>query len=248
MSAELRAACALTPPRRPALACPAAGLALWAGLVLLATPVARAAPPERTLPARNLLIEWRAVTQGSQSDRQAGIESGRVIIDTRRGVIGRAGVAYGTVQTEHHSQTTQQLMVLNGGRARLFFGRSQQVTSWQWGGGGWGGAAPTLVPQTTWVDLGQGLELTPRWPGGQAPVVVELVARSTEPERLDGQLDAEARTRRSELATTVSLPLGEWTVLARHGGSAQRSRAGTYGTRELDEASAQDIEVRITAP
>lgn len=235
---------------------------------LLASP-AIAGP--RDLPARNLLVEWRIGGQGSSQLRQGGIQTGRVIIDSRRGVIGQAGVTYGTTQTESSGNSVQQVTVLNGGRARLFFGSSQPVTTWQWawapgqgggGGGGWTSYGPLegsarnspvqIVPQTTWIDLGQGLVVTPRWPGGRAPVTVELEARSSEPAQpggaYSGQLDPDGQVRRTEVSSTVSVPLGEWTVVARNGGQSAHTQSGTLSTRSLDESRSEQLEIRVTAP
>ena len=243
---------------------------------------ALAAP--RDLPARNLLVEWRIGGQGSSQLRQGGIQTGRVIIDSRRGVIGQAGVTYGTTQTESSGNAVQQVMVLNGGRARLFFGSSQPVTTWQWawapgqagGGSGWTSYGPEdaqggqsgqgsesadrrggrnapihIVPQTTWIDLGQGLVVTPRWPGGRAPVTVELEARSSEPAQggaYAARVEPDGQVRRSEVASTVSVPLGEWTVVARNGGQSSHSQSGTLSTRSLDESRSEQLEIRVTAP
>ncbi|MBU0915400.1 hypothetical protein [Aquabacterium parvum] len=241
----------------------ATGLLLCAGLQ-----PALAGPGD--LPARNLLVEWRMAGQGSSQLRQGGIQTGRVIIDSRRGVIGQAGVTYGTTQTESSGNSVQQVTVLNGGRARLFFGSSQPVTTWQWawapgqvggGSGGWtsygplegsGNSPVQVVPQTTWIDLGQGLIVTPRWPGGRAPVTVELEARSSEPAQpggaYSGRVDPDGQVRRTEVGSTVSVPLGEWTVVARNGGQNARAQSGTLSTRSLDESRSEQLEIRITAP
>lgn len=235
------------------------GAALAAGLALGAAQ----AGPREGLPQRNLLVEWRVSGQGRSEQHQAGIEVGRIVIDSRRGVIGRAGVSAGTLRTDSDSQTVQQVMVLNGGRARLFVGRTQAVTTWQWayspsfgqpqgGQGGFGSPGVAVVPQTVWVDLGEGLDVTPRWPGGQAPVTVALEARSRQPVQpgavYGGQLDPDGQTRHSELASTVSVFLGEWTVVARSGGRLQRSQSATLSTRDVDDSQSQQLEIRITAP
>lgn len=261
----------------------ASGLLLCAGLQ-----PALAGPGD--LPARNLLVEWRMAGQGSSQLRQGGIQTGRVIIDSRRGVIGQAGVTYGTTQTESSGNSVQQVTVLNGGRARLFFGSSQPVTTWQWawapgqvggGSGGWTSYGPLegagqggdemaqrhggrdrghdgrqspvqVVPQTTWIDLGQGLIVIPRWPGGRAPVTVELEARSSEPAQpgsaYSGRVDPDGQVRRTEVSSTVSVPLGEWTVVARNGGQNARTQSGTLSTRSLDESRSEQLEIRVTAP
>lgn len=233
------------------------------------------AGPRDGLPQRNLLVEWRVGGEGTSSQRQAGIEVGRVIIDSRRGVIGQAGITAGTVRTESQGSSVQQVMVLNGGRARLFMGRTQSLTAWQFvftpgaaqpGQGGWGGYGPvgttgtpgtpanrgvTALPQTVWVDIGEGLHVTPRWSGG-ADVVVDIEAQSRQPMQpgsaYGGQLDPDGQTRRTELASTVSVPLGQWVVVARNGGRMQRAQSGTLSTRDVDESQSQQLEIRITAP
>lgn len=240
----------------------ALGMALVLGTGWWAVP--SQAGPHDGLPQRNLLVEWRVSGQGRGEQRQAGVEMGRIVIDSRRGVIGRAGISAGTLRTETEGNTVQQVMVLNGGRARLFVGRTQSVTTWQWayspyaaqgnqgGQTTFGSPGVAVVPQTVWIDLGEGLNVTPRWPGGRAPVVVELEARSRQPMQpgsaYGGQLDPDGQTRHSELASTVSVPMGEWTVVARNGGRVQQSQSGTLSTRELDDSQSQQLEIRITAP
>ncbi|MFY9458255.1 MAG: hypothetical protein WAP57_00705, partial [Aquabacterium commune] len=196
---------------------------------------------------RNLLVEWRVGGQGASTQRQAGIEVGRVIIDSRRGVIGQAGITAGTVRTESQGSSVQQVMVLNGGRARLYMGRSQSVTAWQLV------FSPGLMalPQTVWIDVGEGIHVTPRWSGGR-DVVVDIEAQSRQPVQpgsaYGGQLDPDGQTRRTELASTVSVPLGEWAVVARNGGREQRSQSGTLSTRDVESSQSEQLEIRVTAP
>ena len=241
----------------------------WAGLTVALVSglsgMAHAGPRDG-LPQRNLLVEWRVGGEGASTQRQAGIEVGRVIIDSRRGVIGQAGITAGTVRTESQGSSVQQVMVLNGGRARLYMGRTQSVTAWQFAFsptaqqqgqttfGGYGPAgAPgvTALPQTVWIDVGEGIHVTPRWSGGR-DVVVDIEAQSRQPVQpgsaYGGQLDPDGQTRRTELASTVSVPLGEWVVVARNGGRVQRSQSGTLSTRDVDDSQSEQLEIRVTAP
>jgi len=222
----------------------------WAGLLMtgwLGLGGVAQAGPRDGLPQRNLLVEWRVGGQGASTQRQAGIEVGRVIIDSRRGVIGQAGITAGTVRTESQGSSVQQVMVLNGGRARLYMGRSQSVTAWQLV------FSPGLMalPQTVWIDVGEGIHVTPRWSGGR-DVVVDIEAQSRQPVQpgsaYGGQLDPDGQTRRTELASTVSVPLGEWVVVARNGGRVQRSQSGTLSTRDVDDSQSEQLEIRVTAP
>ncbi len=50
------------------------------------------------------------------------------------------------------------------------------------------------------------------------------------------------------MGSTLSVPLGEWTVVARGGTHTQKSRAGTLSTSELDQTEQQLLEIRISAP
>ena len=254
---------------RVAAAWAALTMAWVAGLGL--SGVAQAGPRDG-LPQRNLLVEWRVGGQGASTQRQAGIEVGRVVIDSRRGVIGQAGITAGTVRTESQGSSVQQVMVLNGGRARLYMGRSQSVTAWQFvfnpmapqqgqtrfGGygpagqtGSQGNQGVTALPQTVWIDIGEGLHVTPRWSGGR-DVVVDIEAQSRQPVQpgsaYGGQLDPDGQTRRTELASTVSVTLGEWVVVARNGGRMQRSQSGTLSTRDVDDSQSEQLEIRVTAP
>lgn len=222
----------------------------WAGLLMtgwLGLGGVAQAGPRDGLPQRNLLVEWRVGGQGASTQRQAGIEVGRVIIDSRRGVIGQAGITAGTVRTESQGSSVQQVMVLNGGRARLYMGRSQSVTAWQLV------FSPGLMalPQTVWIDVGEGIHVTPRWSGGR-DVVVDIEAQSRQPVQpgsaYGGQLDPDGQTRRTELASTVSVPLGEWAVVARNGGREQRSQSGTLSTRDVESSQSEQLEIRVTAP
>ncbi|MBI2733141.1 MAG: hypothetical protein HYX44_07555 [Aquabacterium sp.] len=253
-----------------------------AGVALSASP-AWAEPPG-SLPQRNLLVEWRMAGQGQTQQRNQGIRTGQIIVDSRGGVVGRSSFGMETVQTESQSDTVQQVQVLNGGKARLFVGKSQPYTVWQWAWTGQGGSLGVIgpqanipanasvnpsgantqpgsypvnmVPQTVWIDLGQGLTVRPRWAGGNAPVIVELEAQARQPAQIStqmggvygGQLDPDGQTRRIEVGSTLSVPLGQWAVVARSGGRVQRQQSGSLSTRDLDDSQSEQLEIRITVP
>lgn len=262
------------------------GLTVWA--CLAGGPV-RAQGRDSGLPQRNLLVEWRMGGQGQAQQRDQGIRTGQIIVDSRGGVVGRTSIGMETIQTESQTDTVQQVQVLNGGKARLFVGKSQPYTVWQWawtgqGGGGLGGIGPqtspsggvtggttggttgntgqpggypvNVVPQTVWIDLGQGLNVRPRWAGGHAPVIVELEAQARQPAQLGsqmggvygGQVDPDGQTRRIEVVSTLSVPLGQWAVVARSGARVQRQQSGSLSTRDLDDNQSDQLEIRISAP
>jgi len=262
------------------------GLMAWAALASLPA----WAEGQGGLPQRNLLVEWRMGGQGQAQQRNQGIRTGQIIVDSRGGVVGRTSIGMETIQTESQIDSVQQVQVLNGGKARLFVGKSQPYTVWQWawtgqGGGGLGGIGPqtspsggvtggaagnatsgnpgqpggypvNVVPQTVWIDLGQGLNVRPRWAGGHAPVIVELEAQARQPAQLGsqmggvygGQVDPDGQTRRIEVASTLSVPLGQWAVVARSGARVQRQQSGSLSTRDLDDNQSEQLEIRISAP
>ncbi|HEX5356797.1 MAG TPA: hypothetical protein VFW93_11305, partial [Aquabacterium sp.] len=115
-----------------------------------------------------------------------------------------------------------------------------------------------VVPQTVWIDIGQGLNVRPRWPGGRAPVTVEIEAQARQPAQLGGtggmggayggQLEPDGQTRRVEVGSTLTVSLGEWVVVARSGGQGQRRQSGSLSTRDLDDNQSEQLEIRVTAP
>ncbi|MFT3857550.1 MAG: hypothetical protein QM742_08660 [Aquabacterium sp.] len=251
-------------------------------LVGAGLPGAYAGPAEEGLPARNLLVEWRVNGLSQAQKQQAGIRSGQIIVDSRGQIVGRTGIGVSRIETENSTDSVQQVQVINGGRARLFVGETQPHLLWQWAwvdataggpagrgslgvigpsGGGVGGSSPgtqvngvqpRLGAQTVWIDVGQGLYVRPRWPGGRSPVMVELEAEAREPVMAGGvrssRLEPDGQTRRTEVSSTLSVPLNEWTTVARSGSKVARAQSGVLSTRELDGTESQQLEIRITAP
>jgi hypothetical protein len=63
-----------------------------------------------------------------------------------------------------------------------------------------------------------------------------------------GQLEPDGQSRRVEVGSTLSVPLGQWAVVARSGSRVQRQQAGTLSTRDLDDDQQAQLEIRVTAP
>jgi hypothetical protein len=235
------------------------------------------AAAEDNLPRRNLLIEWRISGQTQGQQRNLGVQTGQVILDSNGRVIGRSSIGMGTIQTDDQSDDVQEVQVLNGGKARLYIGHTQPYSVWQWAwtganaapnNGGLGaigpqaGASsggqqlnvpvPQVIQQTVLIDIGQGLNVRPRWPGGRAPVIVELEAQSRQPMQAgstySSQTDPDGQSRRFEVGSSLSVPMGQWTVVARSGNQVKRQQSGTLSTRELDVNRSEQLEIRITAP
>lgn len=209
-------------------------------------------PPQQTGPVGNLVVSWRVSSQGSAGIQGGGVSQGGVTVDSRGGV--RAGQR--SIQT--HSDSVQTVQVLNGGEARLFMGRTVAYTAWQfaWRGPAEADGAPQawVASQTQWLDLGQGLTVRPRWPGGRAPVTVALHAVGREAASAGGlpapggQLEPDRQVRRTDVSSTLQVPLGEWTVVARRGQDGTARQTGTWSTRDTGTASDEVLEIRVSLP
>jgi hypothetical protein len=216
------------------------------------------------LPARNLLVSWRVVTSADATRERAGVRQGGLVIDSRRGVSGQAGVELSTRQLERDQQTHQQILVLNGRKARLDLREQRPITQWQWvaqlgtggaaqggGSGGQQGVQPQvgLVAQTLWVDSGQGLSATPRWSGGKGPVTVELEAESpAQPGRPFSQDAQGAPPARLVAQTTLSVPLGEWVPVAQTNRQEEVQRRGMLSTQSVSADEQAVLEIRVSLP
>lgn len=234
----------------------AAGLVLGLMATLLAGTPAHAGGASAP---GNLRVEWRVVSSAQARERQAAVEAG--------------GVRLSTLDAREQQDTVHSLLVLNGGKARLYAGRTVQQTTWQFlfsapganASGSAGATAATgaasaanaaggsaqLLSQTVWIDLGQGLTVRPRWRGGHAPVELELDAQSRQP--VGGPLGPQGfapdgQIQRQEVSTTLAVPLGQWVVVAQSGRNQTRSVRGTVSTSDLDDQGDAQLEVRVTQP
>lgn len=220
----------------------------------------------------NLRVEWRVVSSAQARERQAALSSG--------------GMRLSTLDSSGQQDVVHSLLVLNGGKARLYAGRTVSQTMWQFlfsapgangaGSSGASGSVGTagataatgaasgangasggaqLLSQTVWIDLGQGLNVRPRWKGGNAPVELELEAQSRQ--ALGGSMGGPLGTSglapdgqilRQDVATTLAVPLGQWVVVAHSSRNQTQSGRGTWSTTELDDQGEQQLEVRVTQP
>lgn len=221
---------------------------------------AQPAPPE----ARNLLIELRQV-DGRQADAGGlGVEGGSVVVHSdgrvSSGLRGGAQVR----STRSSSVASQQLRVMNGMPASIRLGQSVPLQLWQ----AW--VTPQgvqAVPTTVFVDAGQGFAVRPSWPGGAAPVTLEVVSESSrlaQPGMASRweQAVAETRAARGEapppgavgavdsarVLTTLAVPLGQWVTLAESGTSSVREERGLLSTGQVESGGGMRVEVRVTAP
>lgn len=193
--------------------------------------VARAQPAEPgRAPMVNLRVELRQAEAGQQSSARAGVAV------SERGVAFGAGVQ----DSEAGRGVQQQVLVLNGGRAGLRIGQALPL---QWWRAVPAGGGVTWVPGTVWVDAGAGFTVRPHWPGGAAPVTVEVAAESG---GLESRGFGRGSGRSAQLLSTLQLPLGEWVTVAE---SVEEQQGGSsWGGRRQDGSHRLLVQMRVTAP
>lgn len=207
-------------------------LALGAGTV-----GAQPAEPARG-PLVNLRVELRQAEAQRQSERGAGV------------AVSERGVAIGAGVQERGGErgVRQQLLVLNGGRATLRLGQARPL---QWlqavrvAPPSPGSSGIAWVPGTVWVDAGQGLTVRPLWPGGAAPVTVEVAAESA---GLGAPGFGREPPRGAQLLTTLQLPLGDWVTVAESADAQQQDGRGLLSGRGSEDEHRLVLQMRVTAP
>jgi hypothetical protein len=197
---------------------PLLGLALFVVLSAL--------PAQAELPKRDLVVELRQVE-----------DAGGVTVST---------------QSREPLLTPQQIRVRNGAKASL---RLEQALPMQWvkaassqteslSGSGVTSRSSggSVVNEVTWMEAGQSLSVQPRWPGGKQAVTVDIeVQAAAVGDRIGAELPTQSR---SQTATTVSAPLGQWVTIATTGSSPAR---GVYSSEATSE-SRRLMQLRVLAP
>lgn len=194
----------------------------WASVCLLV-----ALPALAELPQRNLTVELRQI---DESD------------------------AY-TVSTQATSAplVAQQVRVRNGEKATLQMGQNMPIrfvqsvaggSSSQSGSSGTGSSSGGGVSYgMVWMQAGQSMAVQPRWPGGKQPVAVQIDVQVSNVDAPTGNAELPSQSR-SQIATTVSAPLGQWVTVAATGSSAQ---ANTYSSEAVVETR-RLVQIRVLAP
>lgn len=224
---------------------------ILAALALL-MPTAPAIAAER-LPMRNLLVEVRQGDESQLRASGAGIQQGAVVIGPNGEASVRGGVTFEARGRNDARGSSQQVSVLNGGRASVRIGASVPMQWLQWA---WTPDGPVVVAETGFVETGRGFVVQPRWPGGNAAVTVEVSTEATDrasgglPSRHapDGQPLPEGSLQQAGVLSTLRLPLGEWVTVARAGESHSTSERGVVSTREVQRDRRFVLQMRVTAP
>ncbi len=202
-------------------------------------------------PAVNLLVELRFVADGGELPRSG---RGSVTVGTQGSTPLSGSVTVTTsTATAQRDESLLQMRVLNGARAQLRLSQLVPVSRLQWTwrhhpGPGSAASGAGLVETTQWVDTARSMALRPSWPGGAAPVRLEVAVEVPgEPPR--DPAGHSAGPRQLQLETTAVVPLGEWFVLGRTGRApAPADSPLTVSTAPRGESGQGRIEVRVLAP
>ena len=104
------------------------------------------------------------------------------------------------------------------------------------------GAASGVTQALVWFDVGQSISVTPKWPGGHKPAIVEIeVQRAAVDQRTGADLPKQTR---NTVSTTITTPLAEWVTIAATGRVA---KAGTYSS-ESGLQVRRLLQMRVMAP
>ncbi len=191
-------------------------------------------------PQRNLSVEMRVSDDQADAQRDA---QGSVSIGSRGG---RANVG-GSVSVQSGSSrqagdSTQRVLVVNGGRATLRLAQGLQVDDTEVWWTPWG---PGAAVRSQWVELVNGMEVQPRWPGGDAPVTLEIAAQSAGRATPNS---GQPLAPQASMLTTVQVPMGEWVEVARVQGRQSRVSSGTGGFGAATLSRQRSLQVRVSLP
>lgn len=223
-------------------------LLLLAAALLTMTTTAAVAREPAALPRRNLRVELRWVESSLSGAALAGVREGAVVVGTSGSVSPRpGGVTLGTRALDAEPSPIERLLVLNGQSASVQLNEQQPLQWLEYGvelpaagraGGSSGnsanGARVYAAPRSTLVERQRGFSVSPRWPGGRAPVQLELRAMAPD-ER--GQ---------AQVVTTVQLGLDEWLTVARSGSPPPRPQPGVLSTRDVEARPGRELQLRVS--
>ena len=216
--------------------------------LLLALPAGSLLARDLGGPQRNLLVELRWVESSVSLSVVAGLREGAVVVGTAGSVSPRGSITLGTQDHQDKQIAIQRLRVLNGFSASVSLGESTPV---QWldyaldlpasGASAGGGARLLAAPRTTLVERSSGFSVSPHWPGGAAPVRVQFSVHELTP-----GTPSPSASEQTRVLSTVSMPLHEWTVVARSGKQLQASERGVLRSRDAESVGMRELQLRVS--
>jgi hypothetical protein len=190
-------------------------------------------------PLRNLTVELRWVDAEQRSTQEAAAGGGVVVgtggvVDARGSAVLRAG------ERRTDTDQVQRLTVLNGGRAGVRLAQSLPV---QWLDVAVTPRGPAAVLRQGWMDAGVAFDLRVQWPGGHAPVRVEVAQQTDGPPAGAGVAGTSGG-----LFTTLQLALNEWATVAESAGQHQAAERGTLSTSDIAGRQRRLLQMRVSLP
>jgi len=187
-----------------------------------------ALPALAQLPQRNLIVDVRQVEAGSDAGYSVSTQSREALMTAQTVSVRNGEKASLNVSKSMPMQWVQSVSVQSASMAAS--GVSANNTG--------GGVTHGLV----WLEAGQSLQVQPRWPGGKQPVRVDIEVQSTNvAPRSGAELPNQSK---SQLTTTVNVPLGQWLTVAISGSAPQ---AGVYSSQSASN-SQRLLQIRVLAP
>lgn len=180
-------------------------------------------------PIRRLVVSVRQGTRLEGEGAGLGVQgrlapgNSRLIVD---GGVGRV---------RRSDDVSQQVQVVEGGRALIQVGRSLPLAlrEWRAAPGGW-----VQVDSVRYLDVGTGFFASPQVTGER--VTIEISPQSSRLEQ-GGEIES------SRLATTVSGPLGAWIPLGSSAATGDTTRYGTAGYTQDARRSDAQVWLRVDA-
>lgn len=191
-----------------------------------------------TLPLRNVLIEVRQVQQ--TQTQNGGVQIGAAVI-AGRAVAGQAHVQARQTQNQREGTTSQQVLVLNGYRARVAVSTQVPLRVLQtYVRNG----ALVAVPGTLVLEAGTGFAATPRWDGSSV-VALEISAAQS----LGGAQAPLADATTAQTAQTrsvLAVPLDTWVTVAESDAQSRGASSSLGGQAQWTEQASSAVQVRLT--
>lgn len=208
------------------------------GLMLIGLKVDTAVAAQPTLPAEDLIVQIRMVSE-------AELAADAATSDATNSAPQR-GLIVSNSANESASARTEEVRVRNGESASMSWSQTLPI---QWlqaaelrggttraGGGG-------LVNGLVWLRAGHSLSVHPRWPGGRKPVRLDL---RLEIERIGNRRGQDVPSSSLQTsASTLSLSLGQWTTFAATGTAEPPLDPATWSTQALRTRGRQLMQVRV---
>jgi len=180
------------------------------------------------LPQRNLIVDMRQVEAGNDGGYTVSTKPREPLMTAQTVTVRNGEKASLQVSKSMPMQWVQSVSVQSASM------NASGVSASNTGGG--------VTNGLVWLQAGQSVQVHPRWPGGKQPVRVDLDVQSDSVAPRSGtELPDQSK---SQVATTVNAPLGQWVTIAISGSAPE---PGVYSSRVASN-SQRLLQIRVLAP